>query len=182
MEIVAQPNVKSKRKVNLKGMFTRRRKLMILSAMFALLVVTGYLNFTLNNRTPEVGGGGGTAGTQHLFVMFRQTRAAERESQMRILENIALATSGYSEQARQQAEQRKLELIAEMQFESAAEGMIVAAGFRDAVVQKNGGNVNVLIRHNENITDVQAAQIKTILDHIANRTIDIDNIFISVVE
>ena len=183
MEIVENPDIvqpKQKKKFNTKGFFTKRRKVMILAGMFVLLVITGYLNFTLNNQTPEVGGG--TQQQQHIFTMFRQTRQSERASQLAILENIALSTSGYSETARANAEQQKLELLEAIAFETAAEGMILAQGFQDVVVSKNGGNINVLVRNSENITAVQATRIKLALDSVANRVIDIDNIFISIIE
>ena len=191
MEIVAMPQEgqpkKKKRgvrgKINWRAAFTKRRKIMILAGMFVLLVVTGYLNFTLNsNRSDEVGGGG-TAGTgQTVFQMFRQTRQAERTSQLAILENIALSES-YSATARAQAEQQKLQLLANMHFETMAEGFIMNEGWvQDVVVSKNGENINVLVRNPENLTAVQITRVTELLNRAANRTIDIDNIFISIVE
>ncbi|MCL2569845.1 MAG: SpoIIIAH-like family protein [Firmicutes bacterium] len=181
MEIVEQqPEVKTKRRINFRGAFTKRRKMMILAGMFVLLIVTGYLNFTLNNRAPEVGGD--YRQQQHVFQIFRQTRTAERTSQLAILENIALSTSGYSEQARLNAETQKLELLQAIAFETAAENLILALGFQDAIVSKNGGNINVLVRTPENLTPVQVTQIRLALNSVANRTIDIDNIFVSPIE
>ena len=153
---------------------------MILAGMFVLLIVTGYLNWALNNNTPEVGAGGGQQ-QQHVFVMFRQTRQSERASTLAILENIAF-NENYSAAARANAEQQKLELLAAISFETSAEGLILARGFEDVVVSKNGQNINVLVRNAENLTREQVTQIRLILNSVANTTIDIDNIFVSVVE
>ena len=186
MEIVAQQPETIKRKRwkpkmprMRKGAFTRRRKLMILGGLFVLLVVTGYLNFSLNSSSGPVQGDYGRQ--QHVFAMFRQTRTAERASTLAILENIALSEN-YSAAARANAEQQKLDLLAAKGFENAAEAMILAQGFQDAVVSKNGENINVLIRSQENLTPVQVTQIRLILDSVANRTINIDNIFVSVIQ
>lgn len=188
MEIVSQTpeqeniSAKPKRKRNWRGGFLRRRKMLILVGMFALLIVTGYLNFALNSGgTPEVGAGGGGQQQQNMFQMFRTTRAAERASQLAILENMA-TSQAFSAEARANAETQKLELLAAMEFERQAEYLTRAAGFTDVVVSKNGQNINVLVQNPENITPVQATQIRLILDGVANRTIDIDNIFISVIE
>ena len=190
MEIVAQPQEEvmeatgSKRKFGgrMRGALGKRRKVMILAGMFVLLVVTGYLNWMLNsNNTTEVQGGAGGGQQQHIFTMFRQTRQSERASQLAILESMTTNQS-LSAQARQSAEQQKLELLAAISFETAAEGLIVAQGFADAVVSKNGGNINVLVRTPENLTAVQVTQIRLILNSVANANIDIDNIFVSPVE
>jgi len=180
MEIVAQEQTEVKqqgrvsrgaRKVG--GFMRRRKKMLILGGMFVLLIVTGYLNWALNSSTPEVGGGGGGgAGAgyqQHMMVTFRQVRDAERTSLMRALEFISTAESGFTAQAQAQAAQQKLDLIAATTFEVNAEGMIVALGFQDAVVQKNGDNINVIVRNPENITQEQATKIQTTLEHIAGR-------------
>lgn len=187
MEIVAQPQTEVKRSrgrnINIRGFLGKRKKMLILTGMFVLLIVTGYLNWTLNSGTPDVGGGGGAgAGTQqHMFVTFRQVRQTERASQLAMLEHMALATSGFSETARTQAEQQILALQTSMQFETTGEGLIRAMGFQDAVVSQVGQNINVLVRNPENITQEQATQIKTQLEHIAGRDL-LDHIFIQVVE
>jgi len=65
-----------------------------------------------------------------------------------------------------------------MEFETAAEGLIQAQGHQDVVVQKNGENINVLVRTPGNLTQNEVTQIQLIIDSIANRTISIENITI----
>ena len=62
--------------------FTKRKKIFILVGMFALLAVTGYLNFTLNRGSTPVGGGGQQS-TASFFTTFHAQRADERRSQAR---------------------------------------------------------------------------------------------------
>jgi len=182
VEEVQEQEPKVKRRLSLKGAFTRRRKILILAGMFVLLVVTGFLNFSLNNQTPEVGGG--QANQIHAFDMFRQNRASERSTQIAILENIVMSTTGYSEAARTQAEQQKLALIEARNFENSAESLIKTqmSFLTDAIVQVNGPNKNVLVRNRENITPQQATQIHLILESVAGRYLAIDNVFISILD
>ena len=81
----------------------------------------------------------------------------------------------------QGAERRKSEIRNEINFENAAEGLIRFEGFQDVIVNKNEGNINVIIRNPEEITQTQADRVKMILDSVMEAKIDIDNIFISVI-
>ena len=176
MEIVGNQVQKSGSK--LRSAFGKRRKVMILAGMFVLLIVTGYLNFALNNQNaPPVTGGP----QQNAFAVLRQTRADDRASQIQILTAMATNESGFNEDERAKAARQKLELMDIINFETSAEGLILAEGFQDVVVNKNQGNINVLIRNPENINQQQANKVKLILDTVMQATIDIDNVFISVI-
>ncbi|MCL2587760.1 MAG: SpoIIIAH-like family protein, partial [Firmicutes bacterium] len=97
---------------------------------------------------------------------------------MASLEFMATSES-FTAEHRAQAQAQKLELNQAILFEIAAEGQL-SVMFQDVVVTKNGENINVLVRNPENITQEQATQIKTALEHIAGRDI-LDNIHIQVV-
>ncbi|MCL2756045.1 MAG: SpoIIIAH-like family protein [Firmicutes bacterium] len=177
MEIVQQPapEKKERRKINLRGSFVRRRKVLILTGMFVLLIVTGYLNFALNSNSTPVGGGGGTGQTMNSFAMLRQTRDTNRQIQKLALESI-IASNNVTEAERSQATETKLALINTMEFETAAEGLIKGQGHQDAVVQKNNDNVNVLVRTQGNLTPNEVTQIQLIVDSVLGRTMNIENI------
>jgi len=132
----------------------------------------------LNNQAPEVGSAGQQA---NLFNVMRQTRSDSRETQIAMLTSMALNDSGFSEDGRRDAERQKLELMNIINFENGAESLIMTEGFQDAVVNKSEGNINVIIRNPEEITQSQADKIKMHLDTVMQSTIDIDNIFISVI-
>lgn len=78
MEIIAQqPETSTKRqrrKISVRGVgrvFGKRKRVLVLGGMFALLVVTGYLNFALNTA-PDVPTGG--PATQNTFASHREER------------------------------------------------------------------------------------------------------------
>jgi hypothetical protein len=169
--------------------FTKKRKIMILAGMFALLAVTGFLNFTVNNDNSVLVGGGLNTGNnnQHfyssanLFNMFRTTRAAEREASVAVLRNISTAESGFSAQAKADAEAQLLTLLRNIEFENTCEHLIIAAGFSDVVVSKTNGNVNVLVKNSQQLTDAEAARILQILRSVQPGLLP-RNVFVSVIE
>lgn len=157
--------------------FTKKRKIFILCGLFALLAVTGYLNFALNNATPEVGG---ATQTQHLITMFRNTRAEERAMKIATLQGIADANSNYTAEARSEAEAQLFELFANMEFETSSESLILAH-FSDAIVSRTNDKVNVLIKNAENISRAEAAQILGILRSV-DAKLDVEDVFVTIVE
>jgi hypothetical protein len=188
MEIVERTETKTKVTAKLGGvmtrtgaafktLFTKRKKLLILSTMFVLLCVTGYLNFALNSGNAV--NTGGAAAETNLFTMFRNTRADERTRDIMVYENL-VATSNNAETVRS-AEAKLLEIRENVAFETAAEGLILAEQYDDVIVNRANGFVNVLIKRSENIDRTQAIKIMTILQSI-QRDLDIDNVYISIME
>jgi len=199
MEIVAQPQTEAKQSrfkmrrpsmPNMRGAGTfvrRRKKMLILSGMFVLLIVTGYLNWTLNSSTPEVGGGGsgggggGNAGTQqHMFYSFRSERDNLRTANKLGYEFMA-TSENFNADARAHAAQRLNDLRAASDFERAAEVAIRTMGFQDGFVEKRGQNVNVIVRNPESINQEQSTRILTGLSHIAERDL-LDYLHVSTVQ
>ena len=167
----------SKTGTGVKTLFTKRKKLLILSTMFALLCVTGYLNFTLNNKTvidePI------SAVEANVFNVFRTQRADERTRDILVYEN--LMTSANAETVAS-AELKLREIRANVEFETTAEGLILTQEqFDDLLVNRTNGFVNVLIKRAENITSEQACKIMSILQSVQS-DLDIENVYISIME
>ena len=158
--------------------FTKKRKVFILCGLFALLAVTGYLNFALNSMTPEVGGA--SVQNVHLITMFRNTRETERAMKISTLQNIAATDSNYSAEARQDAEAQLFELLANMEFENATES-VIKVHFADAIVNKTNGQVTVLVKVSEELTRAQAAQILAILRSV-DGNLSVEDVFVTEVE
>ena len=140
---------------------SRGRKVALLTGLLALLVVTGYLNFTLNQNASEVGAGAKTE--TDLFATFKDGRSDTRLARQLLLEDI-IANTGASATAKANAESELIALAAEIAFENTAEGLIMAqCGFDDVVVSKNGAKLNVIVKTNDEITTEQITQIMKIL-------------------
>jgi hypothetical protein len=163
--------------------FTKRKKILILVGMFALLAVTGFLNFTLNQEPRPTGGGQQT--TQSFFTTFHAQRADERAASIAILTSMSAADSGYSAEIRANAAQQLLTFLAAIQYENTTEGLIKAQDFDDAIVMKTNGNVNVVIKSDadrDKQTEVVPNILRVIRDQWGADTFgefDIERVFVS---
>ena len=137
-------------------MLSKKKKIIVLSGMVALLVITGVLNIVLNQRVKETGGAQGQE-YQSLFQTYRTDRLATRDQTMLYLD--AIITSGTSSaEAVRAAEEQKLQLAVNMEMELALEGLIKAVGFDDAFITMSTENVNVIVKTNA-LTEDEANRI-----------------------
>ena len=142
-------------------MFSKKKKIIILSVMVALLVVTGYLNIALNNNVSQTT----TTQTSNLnfYDSYRSDRQSSRDSEILYCEGI-LADSTSSQEAKDMAEKRRDELIEAMETELLIEGLIKSLGYDDVVLTASNDNINVIIKaKREDLTDSQLAKIETII-------------------
>ena len=133
----------------------KRTKIIILTLMIVLLGVTGYLNIVLNNSITEPTN---TTTTTSYFVSYRNDRETSRDQQILYYDAI-IDNESSTEDAVKNAENAKLELIAQMEKELAVEGLIKALGFSDCVISINE-KINVVVDSSE-VTAGEVAQIKT---------------------
>ena len=133
----------------------KRTKIIILTLMIVLLGVTGYLNIVLNNSITEPTN---TTTTTSYFVSYRNDRETSRDQQILYYDAI-IDNESSTEDAVKNAENAKLELIAQMEKELAVEGLIKALVFSDCVISINE-KINVVVDSSE-LTAGEVAQIKT---------------------
>ena len=153
---------------------SKKKKIIILSVMVALLVVTGVVNVVLNNNlttqtntstTTQV-----STSNQNFYSMYRTERETTRQQELQFYEAI-MASSTASEDAKKDAEENKLALIAQMEKELVTEGIIIGKGFDDAIVTQSSANVNVFVKAGE-LQSSQVAQITEVVKEQLGVTID----------
>ncbi len=153
---------------------SKKKKIIILSVMIALLLITGYVNVALNNTISN----GATASTSATYANFYTSYRAEREAtrarEIQFYDSI-IQSSSSSEEAKKEAESNKLALIQQMEKELVTEGIIRGKGYADAVITTSASYVNVFVKVAE-ITPGEAAQIAAVVSSQLN--IDCENIFI----
>ncbi len=153
---------------------TKKKKIIVLSVMIGLLIVTGYINVALNNslssRTPT--STETSAVTESFYTTYKTERESTRQQELQFYEAIIASTTS-SDDAKQEAEKNKMDLINQMEKELVVEGIIVGKGFNDAIVTQSSANVNVFIKSpelNSNevaiITDVVREQLGVEIDKI----------------
>jgi len=143
-------------------MLSKKKKIIVLCSMVALLVVTGVLNIVLNNASRDVGiGGGGGAEYQTLFQRQRVERQANRDQQMLYFDAI-IRSEASSAAAIEAAEAARLNLTLTMEKELVLEGLIQAIGFNDSFITLSTQNINVVVKASE-LTEDEANRILAVI-------------------
>ena len=148
---------------------SKKKKIIVLSCMIALLAVTAVFNFVLtgadynNNDATTVSGA-------NYFTQYRTERMSTRNEELLQLDSILeIAEAGSTEQSA--ALTMKLQLTEITEQELLLESLIKAHGFEDSVVTigLNSDNVNVIIKTAE-LTQTDAVKIYTILSEEVGAT------------
>lgn len=154
---------------------SKKKKIIILSVMIALLGVTGFLNIMLNNNLTSVSVSSTTT-SESFYINFRNNRESARQSEISLYDSI-IASEKSTESEIADAKQAKLALIAQIEKEVVIEGLIESKLNTDAVFTESQNYVNVVVNKSENeLTKEQVAQITKII--VDQTGIDIDNISI----
>ena len=141
---------------------SKKKKIVILSCMIALLAVTAVFNFvfTTDNYTAD---DSSLVSSANYFMQYRSERMTTRNEELLQLDTIiASAEEGSAE--RNQALQMKTDITGITEKELLLESLIKAYGFEDAVVVigLDSGNVNVIAKA-ENLTTDDAIKIYSII-------------------
>ncbi|MBE5741337.1 MAG: SpoIIIAH-like family protein [Clostridiales bacterium] len=154
---------------------SKKKKIIILSVMIALLLVTGYVNVALNSSlSSSATQTNATAVNANFYTNYRTEREATRTQEIQFYDSI-IASATSSEEAKQEAEDNKMALIAQMEKELVTEGIIRGKGFDDAIVTSSSSNVNVFVKSAE-LTGTEVAQITSVVTEQLG--IEIDKIVI----
>jgi len=154
---------------------SKKKKIIILSLMIALLLVTGYVNVALNSSlSSQMSTPTSSTTSTSFYTTYRNEREATRTQEIQFYDSI-IASASSSDEAKAEAEQNKVALIAQMEKELVTEGIIRGKGFDDAIVTTSSSNVNVFIKSAE-LTAGEVAQITTVVTEQLG--VEIDKIII----
>lgn len=159
-------------------MLSKKKKIIILSIMAVLLVATGYLNITLNNKITEQVSSTNTITTGNFFQTYRQDRTNTRNQEIAYLDAV-ISNATSSDEAKEIAETKKMSLVQTMELELVIEGLIKAKGFDDVVVTNTTSNVNIIVKGTD-LTTNEVSQIVSVVKEQTGK--DIDNIKIIPIE
>ena len=132
---------------------SKKRKIIILSCMIALLAVTAVFNFILTTGTVNENEAT-VLNSANYFAQYRSERLTTRNEELLQLDQIiASATENSAEKS--EALAMKIELTEITEKELLLENLIKAYGFEDAVVVigLESENVNVITKSQELTTD-----------------------------
>ena len=151
-------------------MLSKKKKIIILCTMVALLVVTGYLNIMFNNQSLPTSGGGEELNTAGFFVTYRADRTQARTEAMAYYDAI-IANSASSAEAKALAEAKKAEIANIMMLEFNMEGLIKAKGFEEVIASCSDSYVNILVK-SEELSEVEVSQIVEVVQSQTEKDID----------
>ena len=154
---------------------TKKKKIVIISVMIALLLLTGYVNVALNSGiTNKMVTQTSSSSSANFYTTYRNEREATRTQEIQFYDSI-IASASSTNEAKKEAEENKLQLISQMERELVTEGIIRGKGFEDAIVSSSSANVNIFIKSNE-LTSEEVAQITKVATEQMN--VEIDKIII----
>ena len=140
---------------------SKKKKIVLLSVMVGMLVVSGVLNYIVGDSSLNVGINDNATSVSAMFSAYR-TDIEQSRSQM-ILELQAIIDSpNTSETAKTSAENLLLATCENMETESILEALIMAKGFDNAIVSVSSNGIDVIVDSSELSTE-QLAQILSLV-------------------
>lgn len=139
---------------------SRKKKIIVLSCMIALLAVTAVCNFILTTPSTD---DTAVVSSANYFANYRSERLTTRNEEILQLDNI-IASADASSQEKSDALSLKIELTEMTEREMLLESLIKAYGFEDVVVVigLDSDNVNVIAKSQDLSAD-DAVAIYTII-------------------
>ncbi|MBD5132296.1 MAG: SpoIIIAH-like family protein [Clostridiales bacterium] len=144
---------------------SKKKKIIVLASMVALLVLTGCLNYFLNRPSNTPAGADSTTTYSDYFAASRADRESSRSETVMYYEAI-IGSEASSEEAKANAESGLAALVNGMDTEQRLETLIKSLGFDDCLVTVGTENINVIIK-SDALTDQEVAQV---LDMVTTET------------
>lgn len=156
---------------------SKKKKVIVLSCMIALLVTTAALNFVFASSVD--GSGADATPTASYFAEVKTTRNASRNKQLAQIDQV-IASSADGEEAKTEALAMKLKLSGIMEQENLLEHLIKAKGYEEVAVTigMSSDNVSVIVKDAEFDQD-DAITIYTICANEVNAAPD--NVYIQAI-
>ena len=144
---------------------SKKKKIIVLASMVALLVLTGCLNYFLNRPDTKQANAEGNLTYSDYFVASRADRTSAREETVAYY-NTIINSEATSAEAKANAEAELAALVAGVDTEQRLETLIKSVGFSDCIVTVGKENINVIVK-SDALTEQEAAQL---LDMVCTET------------
>ena len=150
---------------------------LLLAGLIVILAGVGYLNYALGNEAPDTTAQL-TPGTEEIegalsaddlavmsssnyFYDYKANRENVRQTEVAYLDSIISSDKSDTDTLKD-AQSQKIEIVQRMEAELTIEGLLMAAGFEDAIVTLQSGSVNVVLKAAE-ISKEDAAKVLEIV-------------------
>ncbi len=149
---------------------SKKKKIIVLASMVALLVLTGCLNYFLNRTGSQSAGADNQVSYSDYFAASRADRDSSRSETVMYYEAI-IKSEASSAEAKKNAETELAAVVAGMNTEQQLETLIKALGFGDCLVTVGKENINVIVKSDE-MTDEEVARVLDVVMTETGKTID----------
>lgn len=140
---------------------SKKKKIIVLCSMVALLVLTGCLNYFLNRPDSQKADADNTVTYSDYFTSSHADRDSSRSETVMYYEAI-IGSEASSAEAKANAETELAALVAGMETEQRLESLIRALGYDACLVTVGSENINVILKSGA-MTDQQVAQVLDII-------------------
>lgn len=149
---------------------SKKKKIIVLASMVALLVLTGCLNYFLNRPSTQSAGADSAVTYSDYFAASRADRESSRSETVMYYETI-IGSEATSAEAKASAEAELAALVSGMDTEQRLETLIKALGFNECLVTVGKENVNVIIK-SDALTDQEVAQVLEVVSSETGKTVE----------
>lgn len=142
---------------------SKKKKIVILSCMVALLAVTAVCNFLLTNNNEDA-----TVPTANYFSEYKSEHAASVNEQLLQLDSI-ISQAGEDSEAKEAALKTKLKLTEMVELELLLENLIKAKGYENIAVMigLDSENITVVVDDTDFDTDDAVAIYTVMLEEVS---------------
>lgn len=157
---------------------SKKKKIIVLSCMIALLVTTAVLNFVLSSNV--VGASNNATPTASYFTEVRTTRNTSRNKQLAQIDEI-VADANADAATKKEALDMKLKLSKIAEHENLLESLIKSKGYAEVAVTigLSSDNVSVIVKDSE-FTQDDAIIIYTVCQNELNAAPE--NVYIQAID
>ena len=147
---------------------SKKKKIIVLVSMVALLVLTGCLNYFLNRPGSQSAGADNSLTYSDYFTASHNDRdSARTETVMQY--NAIIESEATSAEAKANAEAQLAALVKGMETEQRLETLIKALGFDDCLVTVGTENINIILK-SDPLTDQEVAQVLNVVVSETDKT------------
>lgn len=147
---------------------SKKKKIIVLVSMVALLVLTGCLNYFLNRPGSQSAGADNTLTYSDYFTSSHADRDSSRtETVMQY--NAIIESEATSAEAKANAEAQLATLVKGMETEQRLETLIKALGFEDCLVTVGTENISIIVK-SDPLTEQEVAQVLNVVVSETDKT------------
>lgn len=142
---------------------SKKKKIIVLASMVALLVLTGCLNYFLNRPDSAQNVNAGNSSTYADYFAAQHADRSSSRSETVMYYNAIIGSEATSATAKADAEKELATLIGNMETEQRLEALIKSLGYDDCIVTVGSENINVILKSGT-MTEQEVGQVVEMIE------------------